>query len=318
MTDEQIRITFTSRLSELTGRGIPVRKAVRDIGNSKTGKKMQTLCGEVGKGLEEGRRLSSVLATCLTIHFPRWYTAFVAASESKDCMGESFAFLAEIMKSRQKSFVSFCTALIYPVTVALICFAASIWAVCMYPSYFENDSIAYTNGAAGSFFLSGLFMLTALFFSVMVLRMVTQPNPCLALMHVLAFLTEKGTSLRESLECAIPVVEKNERLCDAVLAIRDSLLRGEAIESAFSGQLEEAGFSSAAKLIASNVALAESGGGENVFARTAKALAGKADALRTSVLSCEQPVLLACAAVYMLILLKNTLMPYLTGGGLGI
>ena len=142
-----------------------------------------------------------------------------------------------------------------------------------------------------------------------------QANPCVSLMNALAFLTNKGTSLSESLECALPVVEKNERLCDAVLGIRENLLRGEPPEKAFSEQLEEAGFSSAAQIVSTELAMAESGGEKNVFERTAKLLGQKADKLRSSVLSCEQPVLLCCAAVYMLILLKNTLMPYMMGMG---
>ncbi len=318
MRKESLQLDFTSGLSELMERGRPVRQAVQEIAlaGKKQGK-MQALCKEIGDGLEEGRALSSVLASCVTLSFPRWYTAFVGAAEAKDCMGETFAFLAETMRGRQKSFRTFLSALIYPALVTVLCFLASLWAVCMHPAYFANDNLAYKNGAAGSFFLSGLFMLCAAFFSVLVLKLVTQPNPCVALMHVLAFLTGKGTSLRESLECAIPVVEKNERLCDAVLAIREDLLRGESVEKAFSAELEEAGFSSAAKLLSSNVTFMEAGGA-NAFERTAKALSKKAENVRSSVLSCEQPVLLCCAAVYMLILLKNTLMPYLIGGGMGI
>ena len=111
------------------------------------------------------------------------------------------------------------------------------------------------------------------------------------------------------------MVEKNERLCDAVLGIRENLLRGEPVEKAFSDRLEEAGFSSAAQIVSAELSMAQFGGEKNVFERTAKLLGQKTEKLRASVLSCEQPVLLCCAAVYMLILLKNTLMPYLIGLG---
>ena len=318
MRNEFLLLNFTASLSELMERGMSVRAAVREIAS--TGgreKKVQALCGEIGTGLEEGRTLSSVLASCLTLPFPRWYTAFVGAAEAKDCMGETFAFLAETVGRRQKSFKAFLSALIYPAVVTALCFLASLWAVCMHPAYFANDSPAYEKGACASFLLSGLFMLCVAFLSVLSVKLVTRQNPCLALMHVLAFLTRKGTSLRESLECAIPVVEKNGRLCDAVLAIREDLLRGQSVAKAFSESLEDAGFSSAARLLSSNVAFMEAGGG-NAFERTAMALAKKAESVRASVLSCEQPVLLCCAAVYMLLLLKDTLMPYLIGGGMGI
>lgn len=319
MTELSLRFDFTSRLSELVGRGVPLRKAVRELGNlASSGEKMQALCREIGDGLEEGRTFSSVLASCAAVKFPSWYTAFVGAAEEKDCVGETFAFLSQVMQSQRKSLESFLGAMIYPAIVVVLCFAASLWAACMYPVFFSNDSVAYENGALGSFFLSGIFLLAVVFFSVVMLRAVTQQNPCLSLMHVLAFLTEKGTSLRESLECAVPVVEKNERLCDAVLGIREQLLRGEPLEKAFGEPLEDAGFGSVAKIIASNMSLVQSGGAGNVFERTATVMAQKMDRIRSVVFSCEQPFLLGCAAVYMLILLKNTVMPYLIGGGAGL
>ena len=319
MTEAKIQLGFTSRLSDLMGRGISMRRAVRELESmSLADPRMQMLCAEVGRGLEEGRNISSVLASCSTVSFPRWYTVCIGAAEEKGCVGETLAFLSQTMQSRQKALSAFAGALVYPAIVVVLCFAASLWAACMYPTFFANDSLAYENGAAGAFLLSGLFLMCALFFSVFVLKLVTQPNPCVSLMHMLGFLTGKGASLRESLECAVSVVEKNERLCEAVMEIRERLLRGEPVEKAFPKLLEEAGFASAARIIASDVAFARLAGDCNVFERTAKALSQRTEKIRSRVLSCEQPVLLCCAAVYMLILLKNTLMPYLLGGGLGV
>ena len=96
MTESAVQLGFTSRLSELMAHGVPVRKAVRDIGSAcMAGQKMQSLCAEIGRGLEEGRTLSSVLASCATVSFPRWYTAFVGAAEQSGCVGETFSFLSE-------------------------------------------------------------------------------------------------------------------------------------------------------------------------------------------------------------------------------
>ena len=306
MSNVSIILTFTQQFADLLACGVPMRQAARQLGAVPLqSARIRHVCDEIGTGLEDGRTLSSVLASCTRARFPRWYTAFVSAAEENNCITETLCFLAQTLRVRRQHTRAFVGALVYPLVVVVLCALCSVWAALRFPYVFPADD-ASAGGVYASFVLSSLFLLAVVFFTVLLAKAVLAVNPCISLMNALAFLTTKGTSLSDSLECAIPVVEKHERLCDAVLTIRERLLSGENVESVFSEQLEAAGFSSA------DLALAQSGVARNVFAETASALVQKAEKVRASVLSCEQPVLLCCAAVYMLILLRQTLMPYIT------
>ena len=316
MTQSAAIENFTRQLSELVGNGIPIRTSLGHMQEIPSAhQRVRRIASEIGTGLEEGRTLSAVLASCGSVCFPQWYTAFVGAAEENGCMPETLAFLSRTLHTRQKARASFFAAMVYPAIVVLLCLLCSVGAAVLFPQFFAKDTLSYRNGAAGSFFFASLFLVAVVLLAAVVLRLVTQTNPCVSLMNALAFLTDKGASLSKSLECVVPVVEKNERLCGAVLDIREHLLRGESVEKAFCDHLEEAGFASAARLVSSHIALAQSGGERNAFARTAEGLSERIEKVRSAVLSCEQPVLLCCAALYMLILLRNTLMPYMTGLG---
>ena len=315
MSATNMLLTFTEQFADLLTSGVPIRQAVRQMSTMRANPhRLRAVSAEVGAGLEEGRTLSSVLASCVSVRFPAWYTAFVSVAEEHDCITETVGFLAKTLGAKQKKAAAFVGAMVYPLVVVVLCAVCAVWAAVAFPQFFPADA-DFALGIQSSFALSTLFLLAAVFFVALVAKAVLSVNPCISLMHTLAFLTAKGTSLSESLQCAVPVVENHERLCDAVLAIRERLLRGENIEHVFFEQLDAAGFASAAKIMAAQLVLAQAGATRNVFAETAETLSQKAERVRSSVLACEQPVLLGCAAVYMLILLKNTLMPYITQFG---
>ena len=312
MTQTGTLLCFTAQLSELLIHGIPVRKALIEMsGMTGSPKLTRRLSLEAALGIEDGRTFSAVLSSCELVRFPHWYTAFVAAAEENGCLSETLAFLARTLEVQRKSLVSFALAVVYPALVMLSCFACAVWACRSFPHFFAGE-----NSALSPFVTANLFLLGVVFFAVFLLCCAVKTNPCISLMNALGFLTAKGTPLSRSLEYALPVVEQNEKLCNAVLSIRGRLLHGEPAGTVFFEQLEEAGFSYAAHAVSMQLSLAQSGGGKNVFEQTAAQLSGRADRVRSSLLSCEQPVLLCCAAIYMMLLLKDSIMPFLLGTGI--
>ncbi len=314
MTEKKCVLIFTENLYELVSSGIELSKAVHIIEDiNGIPKKVRKTCAEIRAELDFGEKFSSALSSCTKISFGESYIAFVAAAEISGNLSETLGYLLRNIREQCESFEKFVVAAVYPFVVSLLAALVSFGAINLMQGILCSRQTS--SQAFFAWILGGLFMIFCLCVFVFALRKIIEPDACAVFFKSIAFLAEHGIPLVAAIDCSLQLIEKKSALCSAVLEIKGGILNGEKVSDVFGTCLENAGFKYHSMILSSNLALAESSGNASAFSKTAASLEKRREKVRQVFFSLEQPLLMTVISVYLVIVLKNTVIPILTGFG---
>ncbi len=311
---EKSILFFTMNLTELLESGVPLAKAMRVMESMSAGPEdVKRGCCEIRQELMCGAKLSFALSVCSSLHFDQWYLAFINAAQESGNITETLKFLCGILTEQKKAGEKFISAALYPLGVSIMAAVLSL-ASALFFTKITPGSSGFAQ-AFQSWLLGALFMFMAVCGCIFVLKKILEPDSCVSLFKALSFLTESGIPIVQAIESSIPVIYGRNILVEVMTEIKRGLLNGEKVSECFGFCLEKAGFTYESKILSSNLALCETTGSDSAFSKSAQILEKRREKLRKRVLGMEQPVLLSMTALYMIIVLKSTLLPFLTGFG---
>jgi type II secretory pathway component PulF len=319
VSSENILYLFASLFSELVCAGISLRKSA-DILSSQPSvpPKVRALAGEISEQLEEGRNFSDTLALCTVVCVPQWFCAFVLAAEETGCIGPTMKYLSGVLSVRKDAKEKTVTALVYPAFVTVLSFASSLFCIFILPGmFYGSDTAAELSArstAVHSCILGLIFLLCVSFAFGYAIKKTVTGSPLLRFMQSLAFLIESAVPLERALFCAFPCVERDRRLNKAVVGIRHSINAGKFPSSSFYENLSEHKFMFEAEIISLYLSMSEAGSSSSAFAKTASLLESREEKKRARLLGSMQPIMICVAAIYMAVVLKDSIVPLLFGG----
>ena len=310
-------IEFTKGLSEFCSAGIPLGKALLIMKKSSSLPKRVALgAGEIAESLSGGRSLSFALETSSALDFPDWYLSLVAISEENGRLCETLGYIAKMLSDARKAREKFLAALSYPIFVALLALGASVVLVnTLGNSFFSGEEAELYKirawksvGLSGAFLVGFVLMIAAAF-----LRAAGRSRLCVAL-RAISFLAGCGVPLVQAIESAVPVICGEKRLCKAFSCICSQIRGGGTLSDVFAACLEDAGFSFAARIVSARLELCQATGKNDAFKIASDALEERREKIRAAFLAFEQPILMCACAIYLVMLLKDTIMPFVLGG----
>ncbi len=302
MNDEIMK--FSESLSELLSSGMSLPKSLAVIDGK--------IAREIRKSVSEGYRFSVALMTCKSASFPDWYVGFVSAAETSGDLGRTFAHISRILSERKSAHEKFIAATAYPLFIVVLTVVCAAISVCSYSTVFASAPESLFDGASTmrigairSCFFGGIFIFFVAFVMIIILRTLLDVNPCASLFRSLSFLTESGVPVVTAIDCSIGIVDRNPRLCSALMSIRAELMGGGNVALAFGKSLSESGFSFESKLALSRLSVSEVSGSIFAFSKIAELIEKRHAKMQKLVLSFEQPFLLCAAAGYLAFVMKN-------------
>lgn len=297
MNNEKEILKFTENLSDLLKSGLDLSKCLEIIKSD--------LSIEIKTRIDEGERFSTALSSCRTAIFPQWFIGFICACENFGKIDSTFVYLTNALKEAKKSKEKFVESMIYPFVISVLATICGIIAVFAFSSVFAgNSQFDFQKNVKNACVFGGIFIFSVIFVFFVVLRFVSSVNLKVSLFSALAFLTENNIPIIKAIDCSMNVIESNEKLCVALMNTRSQIMNGKSVSDAFSDSLFDAGFLYESKLASSNLLVCETG----AFSKIASILKEKTEKRRKMILSAEQPVLLCLVALYLIIILKSTIM----------
>ena len=299
-------LSFTEDLSELLGSGLPLVKCLSSMKGE--------IAEEVRGRLSEGDRLSVALMTSGKAEFPGWYVAFVDSAEvGGGDLAKTFAHIASALRERKDAREKFIGSAVYPLVVAVLTAVCGIVSVLAFFPLVEGTASGadfggnpLRDGALRSCVSGGIFLAAVCIVFVLVLRKMSRPDPFASVFSSLSFLTGSHVPIVQAIDCSLRLADDSPSLCVALMRTRGDLMAGIDVPSAFSSSLIENGFDSEARLALSALSLSGATGNDGAFAKIASAARRRREKIQSLVISLEQPVLLCAAAVYLLLVLKDT------------
>ena len=295
MNDEIMK--FSESLSELLSSGMSLPKSLAVIDGK--------IAREIRKSISEGYRFSVALMTCKSASFPDWYVGFVSAAETSGDLGRTFAHISRILSERKSAHEKFIAATAYPLFIVVLTVCSYSTAFASAPESLFDGASTMGSGAIRSCFFGGIFIFFVAFVMIIILRTLLDVNPCASLFRSLSFLTESGVPVVTAIDCSIGIVDRNPRLCSALMSIRAELMGGGNVALAFGKSLSESGFSFESKLALSRLSVSEVSGSIFAFSKIAELIEKRHAKMQKLVLSFEQPFLLCAAAGYLAFVMKN-------------
>lgn len=309
-------IEFTKNLSELVSAGIPLSRSLETLESAKIfSKNAKNAAKEIGISLSSGNSFSFSLECCSSILFPSWYSAFISISEECGTLDCTLEYISKLLSDWEKQKEKFIGAMVYPILISVLAFGATIVLVNILGSSFYSGEnlLAYKTQALKTVFSSGMFFLAVIFLSLIVFWRLMRRDPILVFSKSLSFLAESNVPILQALDSLAPMFSGNGKMSFLLEKIRLGILGGEKISDVFAMCLSEAGFKSAAKIISGNLELCASTGKNSAFSKSVVALENAKEKLISTALALENPILMGFTSVYLVFLLKDTLMPFVSG-----
>lgn len=301
-------------MAEFSKAGLSLRAALQAVKKMHSvPRQLRSVASEIEQQLEAGTSFSLALAQCTAVSFTPVYVAFVSAAQETGLLSETFAFLLkreEQYEVRRNAIVSAC---VYPFLVVVAACVGS-FLLLKYGALFvvsitgKFDEAAYRVQA-----LAGVAKATGFLFSfavvgVLSLKKKLGVNTKLDLFRALSFLTASGIDLVRALETALPVVRNESSWERKVMKLLDDLQKGKPVGELF------ASFGTACEIA---VETAQNEG--SLSTAFAHIVAVEEEKEKVAVKRCidfVEPSVMCAVAVYLIILLKATVMPVLYGYGL--
>lgn len=292
--------TFILSASELLASGLSVRETFYALSKIEEGDRTVKSTGkEICSSLEDGSSLSDSFAKCRSLRFPAFYCGLISAMEESGSVSEAFSFLREDAETSVKHGESVMAALVYPLFVILLAFASSL-ALCRFSSLFVmHESVNPLSGIIkGAVFLFVASALTLSFVFYCLSR-----NECLEACRVIHFLLLHGVPLARALKNAILLCRDGSPVQKILAQSLLDLQSGEELSKALKPLHTCASMYMQFSQRTGNIASA--------FLHLSNLLKSEQKKKETVCLSLLQPLLIVTVAVYIIILLKEIVIPVL-------
>jgi len=306
-------LVFTKLISQYLDANIPLKESLKKISEIRNIQKNVSLAAfEIELQMEKGTIFSLALKECCLIHFPKVYIAFISSSEKVGNLRQTFLFLLERENNiykRKSDLISIC---VYPIVVVLMAFVGSILLIKFGANLVPNitgtfDELAFKNKAILGCVKANIFLFSFFAIGLYVLKKTFGSNFELDLFRALFFLISGGIDLHYALVTSMSVVE-NTNSCEKKLV--------NAISSLENGQSISKAFEYFGKYYSTYFCIAEDC---NDLTKTMKNIvqAGEEKEKRISkrIMEYVEPCVMSCVAVYIIILLKNIVMPVMFNYG---
>ena len=153
---------------------------------------------------------------------------------------------------------------------------------------------------------------------VFFLKKIFETDYAAVFFKVLAFCFESGFSMIRCLDCVFFMFRGNEKFEEMILCMRRRIREGEKTSFVFESELKENGFEDARRACSLCLGTAEITGDYSAFEKIYRMLHDKKKRMEEAALSLLNPVLLCGLGFYLFLLLKDTIIPLLSGGSLMI
>ncbi len=307
-------LQFTTTLSELMDAELNLRSAL-DVMNEMTGinKKCRQAAYEIKNSLSEGSRFSMALKRCQSLCFDDVYIAFVCASEKNGQLRKTISFLKEREKGRNEFKEKIISICMYPAMVILMALAGGIllafYSTKLVADFSGNfDFLVYKKNVFAGCVQANLFLLTAGFGFCFLLKKVLDKNVLLDIFRVLDFMTESNVGFYASLETALLIAGKNERIKNRIGEMMSDISSGKKVSDA----LENLGMEF--KLFAEIAEM--SGNLEKVFKQICSTVDAKVKRIEKICMDLINPAIMIVVGIYIIILIKKIAMPVLFNFGI--
>ncbi|MDR1786010.1 MAG: type II secretion system F family protein [Spirochaetaceae bacterium] len=295
------RLTVSALVKEIGAMG-GLPPAVREIGK------------EVSALLEKGYTLSAAFSLCSRSEFSPEDLSLVLCAEETGNYGEVFKFLAGIHRKRRDAGARLALSAVYPCFVFLLVTGATagilLNARTLFPlgaSLLEDRS--FLASALGNVAGAWVFMLIFALGSFGAALWVNRLPGTYYVFSILGFLTGAGLDVERALGPAIAGAAGRERLWAALVRAQDAMRAGATLENAFGA---EGMFAGARFFLQTAMVNGEAGRAFTLFAAQ---IEGRCRARARLFLRLIEPAMLVAAGIYMLLVLKGTVLPLMLNFG---
>lgn len=272
-----------------------LKESLEVIGNVSGGKTKSAVekCGSfLLKEMMQGTTLCGGMRKCPFINFHNVVIAFVNYGEKTGDLINTVTFLYKrSIRKRENSF-KVLEASIYPFLVILIAVIGTFFFLSTSIINFSNDIY---------FYLGGLIFIAIFIF--LGIKKVIGENKLYEAFLSISFLVKGGINLYDAVGCGIAILGENSKLGIKFQQAREKLLFGMDLQHSFSmGKKYSTAFFIASK----------TGGKNDVFEKIARFIEDEDEKKRKVCLSLIEPVFILITGMFLIIIVVNFFLPYLT------
>ncbi len=310
MKNDRVLLNFTELMMQLCSSGISIRNSCRILweqNNSSTD--ISSLAKEVACGLEQGRKFSMILRNNSFLEIPPWYCGIVEVAEECGCLTEALQFLLSLLKDKNENLRKMWGSLLYPLFLMTATFGFSlILKMFVLPDVLTESSstgvfkLAFQTLSFAFFVLAGLVVLEKQFFRV--------PGIVIFL-KTLSFTFEKGVPPVRALDCCLLVVSGDKKMEQLVLGIRKHLIWGNSVKDAFEVEFKDRDLSGSWCYLKEKLSVSLVTGDKKCFAQAASQLLEREKIKQNRFISCVQPGVIFVTSFYILLIVREVIMPVL-------
>jgi len=313
----KLLLEFTDQLYGLVSCDIPLKFALLDIARAgKQNKRISDFAYELFFAMDGGSDFGDALFCAAEIRVPSWYSSFVSASGESGELKETLKYLKTRLEEKKKIRNEIAGAVMYPVSVILLTFLCGVAAVMFLPQMFAQFDLENYSEESGRALCQGtVWLVTSGLFVWGAVKSLLAENPCALFMRSFSFLADSGVNIVRSLECCVALVEKDRKLCTSLMDTRQLILDGMDCSQAFCNGFEMNGMEKTGRILNLNLDVCGDVPMSEVFRRTANLLDEENCKKRKRVLAVLPSITLCIAAVYMGLILKGTVMPFILYDG---
>ncbi|GMO50353.1 MAG: hypothetical protein Pg6C_14030 [Treponemataceae bacterium] len=304
---------FIAALSEMSLSRMTVNSVIAQITKMKSlPRAVQAIANEILLSLEQGFALSTAFSMCENADFSDGDIPLIFCAEETGIFGETFRFLSAMHQKKNDAVSKLMLCAAYPVFVILLAAAATFAIVLnadtLFP--FSKNLLSDTGfiasmrqGIVSACLLLVIASALCVFAGIHFIRY----SPVYLVFSLLEFLTRAGVDIVPAMDTAITASVKKEKLCGALIRIKESMLAGCSMVDAFAGE----------KIFANFLFYVETAAvtGTALFSLAAKQIEKKHDIHEQLFLRIAEPAMLVTAGVYMLIVMRCTVIPLMINYG---
>lgn len=314
----KLLLDFTRQLDELLQSDVPLKDCMRQIMTAHgQNKRIEDFARQIYFALENGDDFYEAVDNADSIKVPVWYKTFILAAGETGELKKTTRYLCNKLKEKVNKTETCFGAMFYPQLVILLTLAAGILSAFFLPVLFpqmmadqEYRALAFRNvfiDSAGLVFCGSAFIWFVVWW--------WKEDFSILLFKALSFLTGSGVPVVIALENCLCLVEKNCRLECALLETRNKILSGIGVDCAFGEGFENNGFEKESRLLGVNLNIACDGNIGYAFERVGNTLEEARNKKERKMEAMIQPAMLVLAAVYMVFILKDTILPLILSDG---
>lgn len=312
------RLRFMQEISEFLESGMTLRECLQVMSQVSESNAKSSCCGraarEIETHLENGSTFSNALANCSAIKFDRTTISFVSSAEQTGKLRETVAFLKKRAEHKRETKIRFTNALLYPLfivflslagAVAFTVFANDISQFAYLDLTVDYQELALAGVARASFFLMAVIVFCGLLFS-----RIAYYETEFDVFSALDFLVASHVHIVGALSSALVIAGVYSGLGKKLLTAQSRLSSGLSPSDCFAGLFVE-------PIEHSLRVSCQAGKEQNMFAAAVSYISQRNELWWKRVLAMVEPFFIVVAGICLLIIISSTVLPLISGIGVG-